>query len=146
MLVQCAEGIHTKKLEHQSGKLADWVRELLCRKKQLCRHLCSGKQAGQNSTGTDGATANLRSIKAEIHQFKQSFIWFLRILILMILTAHRPVEEPVKRKGSLKPYIFLEVHQARNSSRRGNKNPIQTPDRFKQANLSSKSVLQKNRE
>nr|QTX14141.1 Mobile element protein [Klebsiella pneumoniae] len=26
--------------------------------------------------GTDGATANLRSIKAEIHQFKQSFIWF----------------------------------------------------------------------
>jgi hypothetical protein len=24
----------------------------------------------------------------------------------MILTAHRPVEEPVKRKGSLKPYIF----------------------------------------
>ncbi|KJO65665.1 hypothetical protein SR90_21465, partial [Enterobacter hormaechei subsp. xiangfangensis] len=44
--------------------------------KQLCRHLCSGKQAGQNSLGTDGATANLRSIKAEIHQFKQSFIWF----------------------------------------------------------------------
>nr|ASD48591.1 hypothetical protein [Klebsiella oxytoca] len=24
----------------------------------------------------------------------------------MIQTAHRPVEEPVKRKGSLKPYIF----------------------------------------
>ncbi len=25
------QGIHTK-LEHQSGKLADWVRDLLCRK------------------------------------------------------------------------------------------------------------------
>ncbi len=98
-------GYSYKKLEHQSGKLADWVGELLCRKsnfvvtcalanklarialgtdgatanfwqkwgarsrgvvvseKQLCRHLCSGKQAGQNSPGTDGATANLRSIK-----------------------------------------------------------------------------------
>lgn len=25
--------------------------------------------------------------------------------LLMIRTAHRPVEEPVKRKGSLKPYM-----------------------------------------
>nr|QTX13750.1 Mobile element protein [Klebsiella pneumoniae] len=145
MLVQCA-GVFIQKLEHQSGKLADWVRELLCRKKQLCRHLCSGKQAGQNSPGTDGATANLRSIKAEIHQFKQSFIWFLRILILMILTAHRPVEEPVKTERLIEAVYFLEVHQARNSSRRGNKNPIQTPDRFKQANLSSKIGVAKKRE
>ncbi len=75
LLVQCAR-VFIQKLEHQSGKLADWVRELLCRKSNFCRHLCSGKQAGQNSLGTDGATANLRSIKAEIHQFKQSFIWF----------------------------------------------------------------------
>ncbi|CAM3643270.1 hypothetical protein ROSI111154_14495 [Rouxiella silvae] len=36
----------------------------------------------------------------------------------MILTAHRPVEKPVKRKGSLKPYIFLRF------IRRGNKIPI----------------------
>ncbi len=31
LLVQCA-GVFIQKLEHQSGKLADWVRELLCRK------------------------------------------------------------------------------------------------------------------
>jgi transposase len=47
-----------------------------CAGKATLSSLCSGKQAGQNSLGTDGATANLRSIKAEIHQFKQSFIWF----------------------------------------------------------------------
>jgi hypothetical protein len=29
----------------------------------------------------------------------------------MILTAHRPVEEPVKRKGSLKPYIFWRINR-----------------------------------
>ncbi len=57
----------------QVGRLGQGV---VVSEKQLCRHLCSGKQAGQNSLGTDGATANLRSIKAEIHQFKQSFIWF----------------------------------------------------------------------
>jgi transposase len=58
--------------------LANWPigSGIVVPEKQLCRHLCSGKQAGQNSLGTDGATANLRSIKAEIHQFKQSFIWF----------------------------------------------------------------------
>jgi hypothetical protein len=37
--------------------------------KQLCRHLCSGKQAGQNSLGL-GTTANLCSITAEIHGLK----------------------------------------------------------------------------
>ncbi|MGV3906623.1 hypothetical protein ACV8SV_27280, partial [Citrobacter freundii] len=31
LLVQCAR-VFIQKLEHQSGKLADWVRELLCRK------------------------------------------------------------------------------------------------------------------
>ncbi|WP_407206052.1 IS110 family transposase [Citrobacter freundii] len=31
LLVQCA-GVFIQKLEHQSGKLADWVRDLLCRK------------------------------------------------------------------------------------------------------------------
>ncbi|MBO2029740.1 IS110 family transposase [Klebsiella pneumoniae] len=67
-------GIHTK-LEHQSGKLADWVRDLQP-EKQLCRHLCSGKQAGQNSPGPNGTTANLCSITAEIHRFKELLIWF----------------------------------------------------------------------
>ena len=66
LLVQCAR-------VGQVGRLGQGV---VVSEKQLCRHLCSGKQAGQNSLGTDGATANLRSIKAEIHQFKQSFIWF----------------------------------------------------------------------
>ena len=69
------QGIHTKTGTPvwQVGRLGQGV---VVSEKQLCRHLCSGKQAGQNSLGTDGATANLRSIKAEIHQFKQSFIWF----------------------------------------------------------------------
>ncbi|MDN4269826.1 transposase, partial [Citrobacter portucalensis] len=31
LLVQCAR-VFIQKLEHQSGKLADWVRDLLCRK------------------------------------------------------------------------------------------------------------------
>lgn len=31
LLVQCAR-VFIQKLEHQSGRLADWVRELLCRK------------------------------------------------------------------------------------------------------------------
>lgn len=31
LLVQCV-GIFKQKLEHQSGKLAYWIRELLCRK------------------------------------------------------------------------------------------------------------------
>jgi hypothetical protein len=44
--------------------------------KQLCRHLCSGKQAGQNSLGPNGTTANLCSITAEIHRFKELLIWF----------------------------------------------------------------------
>ncbi|WP_228713091.1 transposase [Klebsiella pneumoniae] len=57
------QGIHTK-TGTPVWQLADWVRELLCRKATLSS-LCSGKQAGQNSLGTDGATANLRSIKAE---------------------------------------------------------------------------------
>uniref|UniRef100_UPI0039C9AF4E IS110 family transposase n=1 Tax=Klebsiella pneumoniae TaxID=573 RepID=UPI0039C9AF4E len=42
LLVQCAR-VFIQKLEHQSGKLADWVRELLCRKSNFGRHLCSGK-------------------------------------------------------------------------------------------------------
>ncbi|OUF12135.1 hypothetical protein AZZ95_003870, partial [Enterobacter roggenkampii] len=42
----------------------------------LCRHLCSGKQAGQNSLGPNGTTANLCSITAEIHRFKELLIWF----------------------------------------------------------------------
>nr|QUW41338.1 Mobile element protein [Klebsiella pneumoniae] len=41
--------VFIQKLEHQSGKLADWVRGVVVSEKQLCRHLCSGKQAGQNS-------------------------------------------------------------------------------------------------
>ena len=69
LLVQCAR-VFIQKLEHQSGKLADWVRD------QLCRHLCSGKQAGQNSLGPNGTTANLCSITAEIHRFKELLIWF----------------------------------------------------------------------
>ncbi|AQV87246.1 hypothetical protein D9N32_01210 (plasmid) [Escherichia coli] len=47
-----------------------------CPEKQLCRHLCSGKQAGQNSLGPNGTTANLCSITAEIHRFKELLIWF----------------------------------------------------------------------
>lgn len=43
---------------------------------ELCRHLCSGKQAGQNSLGPNGTTANLCSITAEIHRFKELLIWF----------------------------------------------------------------------
>ncbi|MGS6333845.1 transposase, partial [Enterobacter asburiae] len=31
LLVQCAR-VYIKKREHQAGKLADWVRDLLCRK------------------------------------------------------------------------------------------------------------------
>ena len=104
LLVQCA-GIHTKTGTPvwQIGRLGQGF---TVPEKQLCRHLCSGKQAGQNSLGPNGTTANLCSITAEIHRFKRITDLVLRILILMILTAHRPVEEPVKRKGSLKPYIF----------------------------------------
>ena len=34
LLVQCAR-VFIQKLEHQSGKLADWVRDLLCRKRNF---------------------------------------------------------------------------------------------------------------
>ncbi|MFS7571953.1 transposase [Klebsiella pneumoniae] len=62
LLVQCAR-VFIQKLEHQSGKLADWVRELLCRKKATLSSPVLGKQAGQNSLGTDGATAKLTKHK-----------------------------------------------------------------------------------
>jgi hypothetical protein len=67
------QGIHTKTGTPvwQIGRLGQgFVPE-----KQLCRHLCSGKQAGQNSLGPNG-DSKLTSIKAEIHRFKESFIWF----------------------------------------------------------------------
>nr|QIC03597.1 IS110 family transposase IS4321L [Salmonella enterica subsp. enterica serovar London]QIC03660.1 IS110 family transposase IS4321L [Escherichia coli] len=68
--------VFIQKLEHQSGKLADWVRELLCRKSNFVVTCALANKLARIASGTDGATANLRSIKAEIHQFKQSFIWF----------------------------------------------------------------------
>ena len=68
--------VFIQKLEHQSGKLADWVRELLCRKSNFVVTCALANKLARIALGTDGATANLRSIKAEIHQFKQSFIWF----------------------------------------------------------------------
>ncbi|MCT7130584.1 IS110 family transposase, partial [Salmonella enterica subsp. enterica serovar Pomona] len=34
LLVQCAR-VFIQKLEHQSGRLPDWIRELLCRKSNV---------------------------------------------------------------------------------------------------------------
>ncbi len=68
-------GIHTKTGTPvwQIGRLGQGF---TVPEKQLCRHLCSGKQAGQNSLGPNGTTANLCSITAEIHRFKELLIWF----------------------------------------------------------------------
>jgi hypothetical protein len=68
-------GIHTKTGTPvwQIGRLGQGF---TVPEKQLCRHLCSGKQAGQNSPGPNGTTANLCSITAEIHRFKELLIWF----------------------------------------------------------------------
>ncbi len=76
LLVQCAEGIHTK---NWNTSLASWPTgsgELLCRKSNFVVTCALANKLARIALGTDGATANLRSIKAEIHQFKQSFIWF----------------------------------------------------------------------
>ncbi len=69
------QGIHTKTGTPvwQIGRLGQGF---TVPEKQLCRHLCSGKQAGQNSLGPNGTTANLCSITAEIHRFKELLIWF----------------------------------------------------------------------
>jgi hypothetical protein len=56
----------------------------------------------------------------------------------MILTAHRPVEEPVKRK-LIEAVYFLEVHQARNIIG-GNKIP------FRRRIDSSKPTCRQNRQ
>ncbi|QAS64945.1 transposase [Klebsiella michiganensis] len=74
LLVQCA-GYSYKKLEHQSGKLADWVRDLLCRKSNFVV-TCALANKLAKSLGPNGTTANLCSITAEIHRFKELLIWF----------------------------------------------------------------------
>jgi hypothetical protein len=98
LLVQC--GVFIQKLEHQS--LAD--SGIYCAGKATLSSRALANKLARIAWALT-ATANLCSITAEIHRFK-NYDLVLRILILMILTAHRPVEEPVKRKGSLKPYIF----------------------------------------
>jgi len=61
VLVQCARGFYTKTGAPvwQIDRLDPGV---TVQEKQLCRDLCSGKQAGQNSLGTDSTAANLRGI------------------------------------------------------------------------------------
>ncbi len=81
------QGIH-RKLEHQSG---NWPigSGIYCAGKQLCRHLCSGKQAGQNSLGRR-TTANLCSITAEYTGLKNYWSGFANTDI-DDTNGHRPV-------------------------------------------------------
>ncbi|ESE90834.1 transposase [Salmonella enterica subsp. houtenae serovar 50:g,z51:- str. 01-0133] len=74
LLVQCAflpihyaiKGIRLKSIYTKTGTPVRQVgrlgRGVTVSEKQLCRDLRSGKQAGQNSLGTNNTTANLRSI------------------------------------------------------------------------------------
>jgi transposase len=57
LLVQCARYSY----KNWNTSLANWPigSGFTVPEKQLCRHLCSGKQAGQNSLGPNGTTANL---------------------------------------------------------------------------------------
>ena len=67
--------VFIQKLEHQSGKLADWVRDLLCRKSNFVV-TCALANKLARIAGPNGTTANLCSITAEIHRFKELLIWF----------------------------------------------------------------------
>nr|QTX14140.1 hypothetical protein [Klebsiella pneumoniae] len=62
----------------------------------------------------------------------------------MILTAHRPVEEPVKRKGSLKPYIFWRFIRRGTHRGAGIKIPFRRRIDSSKPTCRQKSVLQKN--
>ncbi len=68
--------VFIQKLEHQSGKLADWVRDLLCRKSNFVVTCALANKLARIAPGPNGTTANLCSITAEIHRFKELLIWF----------------------------------------------------------------------
>ncbi len=119
--------VFIQKLEHQSGK-ADWVGIYRVGKAPVVT--CAWQQAGQNSLG-QRHDSKLCSITAEIHRFKESLIWFCEYWYYDT-NGHRPVEEPVNGKRLIEA-VYFGGSSGADSSRRGN--PIQMPDRFKQANF-----------